>query len=144
MKIILNAILTTSLLKFREILDNIVKFYIIGEKMNNELQNDEYFNALLQEALNLGILSAMDCGHIKCLTAKIEAFYYNLAISEQVKQIEQFRNLSLKIKDYLNKQKIQEDCFNKFCELINIQDNAFIKLFDEDNQQEEVYTIMSY
>lgn len=113
--------------------------------MNSELHNDDYFKALLTEALGLGIWSAKDCGHIKCLIEKIEAFYYELSISEQIKQIEQieqFRVLLMKIKDYLIKQEIEEENFNRFYELIkNDKKDAISKLIEEHEQQEEVFTL---
>lgn len=106
--------------------------------MTREIKDNLEFRMLLIEALDLGIISAMECGHVKCLTDKIEAYYYNLAVEDQEKQLEFIENLISKIKSFIEKQKMIEDIeFKKFNDNILAESKRnVLKFIDEYNEQE--------
>lgn len=107
--------------------------------MTRKLLNNVEFKMLLNEALELGIDSAWECGHIKCLADKIQAFYNKLSKADKDKNLEILSKLIKRIKKFIIDQKMIEDIeFKKFNDNILAESKSdVLKFIDEYNEQEE-------
>lgn len=108
--------------------------------MTREISDNLEFKMLLKEALELGIESARECGHIKCLTDKIQAFYYRLSEADKDQKLEAINELIIKIKDFIKSQKMIEEIeFKKFNDdiLEKVKKNL-LKLINEFNEPEPI------
>lgn len=103
--------------------------------MTRKISENLEFRMLLNEALELGIISAMECGHIKCLTEKIQDFYNKLSEADKDKKLEAFYKLIKRIKDFIKAQEMIEELeFKKFNDsILEEARNNSLKIINEFN-----------
>ncbi len=83
--------------------------------MDRELLGNVRFNALLKEALDLGIEDALECKCIKCLVEKLEDFYIALKLKNEM-LLEKFITIRNNLRKLLQELQIIESlkCSNFF------------------------------